>query len=102
MLTNLLKDRVLLIKKTITQGVLGKTETYIPVGWKYASVKPLSAQARVQYQQLNSVVEYEVTMRKGDTITLGNYKIKWGNKTLEPSAPMKELDDSIIIPCKEL
>jgi len=41
-------------------------------------------------------------MRKGVTITLGNHRILWGNKTLEPTATQRERDGVLVIPCKEI
>ena len=102
MLTNLMKDRVLLIQKTITQGALGQTVTYKPVQWKYCQVKLLSAQGRLQYQQLNSEATHEVQFRSDVTVSLGNYRIKWGSKTLEPTDPARLVDGNTIVPVKEI
>lgn len=103
MLTNLMKDRVLLVEKTITQGALGQTVTYKPVQWKFAQVKPLNAQARLQYQQLgHSEVTHEVMFRGDVTVSLGNYQIKHGSLTLEPVNPPRLIDGNTIIPVKEI
>lgn len=102
MLSNLLKDRVLLIQKTITQGALGQTITYKPVQWKYAQVKLLNAQARVQYQQLNSVVTHEIILRGDVTVSLGEYRIKHGSETYEPVGPVHLIDGNTIVAVKEI
>ncbi len=103
MLSNLLKDRVLLIQKVIVQGPLGGTTTYVPVQWKYAQVKPLSVYARAQYQQAgHSEVTHEVTFRDEVTISLGNYRIKHGPRTYEPVEPAKIVDGNTIIAVKEI
>ena len=102
MLANLSKDRVLLIQKSITQGALGQTVAYKPVQWKHCQVKLLSAQARLQYQQLNSVVTHEVMFRGDVTASMGNYRIKWGSKTLEPVDPARLIDGNTIVPVKEI
>lgn len=102
MLANLNKDRVLLIQKSITQGALGQTVTYKPVQWKYAQVKLLSAQGRLQYQQLKSNATYEVTFRGDVTVSMGNYRIKWGSKTLESTDPARLVDGNTIVPVKEI
>uniref|UniRef100_A0A6M3IPF3 Putative head-tail joining protein n=1 Tax=viral metagenome TaxID=1070528 RepID=A0A6M3IPF3_9ZZZZ len=102
MLANLLKARVQLVQKSITQGVLGQTVTYVPIQYKYAQVKPLSASARVQYQQLNSVVTHEVTLRGEVTVDLGEYQIKWKDKTLEPVGPTRLVNGNTIVAVKEL
>ena len=102
MLINLLKDRVLLIQKTITHGALGQTVTHGPVQWKYALVKPLSAQARAQYQQLDSIVTHEVTFRGDVAVSLGNYKIKHGSNTYEPVEPARLIDGNTVVAVKEV
>ncbi len=102
MLSNLLKDKVLLIQKSATQGALGQTVTKKPVQWKYAQVKLLDARARLQYQQLDSVVTHEITFRGDVTVSLGNYQIKWGSKTLEPVEPVKLIDGNTVVPAKEI
>ena len=102
MLGNMLQERVLLIKKTITQGALGQTITYIPVQHKYASVIPLDAQSRLQYQQLNSVVTHKIIFRGDVTIAVGNYRIKHGAKTYEPVVPPQLLDGNTVVMVKEI
>jgi len=102
MLSNILRSKVTLQKKTISQGPLGSTVTYIPVHEYYARVIPLDVRTIAQYMQLNTVASYEVLMRKGATITLGNHRILWGNKTLEPTATQRERDGVLVIPCKEI
>ena len=102
MLTNLLKERGLLIQRVSSQGALGQTVTYIPVQWKFCQVKLLSAQARLQYQQLKSNATHEVLFRGDVTVSLGNYRIKWGSKTLEPVDPSRLIDGNTIVPAKEI
>ncbi len=102
MLSNLMKDRVLLVQKTITTGALGQTVTYKPIQWKHAQVKLLNAQARLQYQQLNSVATHEVMFRSDVTVSMGNYRIKWGAKTLEPTDPARLVEGNTIVPVKEI
>ncbi len=102
MLSNLFKDRVLLVQKTIAQGALGQTVTYKPIQWKHAQVKLLSAQGRLQYQQLDSLATHEVMFRNDVTVSMGNYRIKWGSKTLEPTDPARLVDGNTIVPVKEI
>ncbi len=102
MIVNLLKVSVLLVEKTITQGVLGQTVTYKPVQRKNALIKPLSAQARVQYQQLHSEVTHEIIFRDEVTVDLGNYRIKHGSKTYEPVGPTHLIDGNTIVAVKEI
>ena len=102
MLTNLFADRIQLQEKTVVQGALGQTLTWKPVQWKYAAVIPLSAEARAQYQQLNSVVTHKIILRGDVTITLGNYRMKHGAKIYEPAGPTQLIDGNTVIVCKEV
>jgi len=102
MLANLMKYRVLLIQKSITQGALGQTVTYKPVQHKFCQVKLLNADARLRYQQLDSNVTHEVMFRGDVTVSIGNYRIKWGSKTLEPVNPSRLIDGNTIVPAKEI
>ncbi len=102
MLANLMKDRVLLFQRVSSQGALGQTVTYKPTQWKFAQVKLLSAQGRLQYQQLKSNATHEVMFRSDVTVSLGNYRMKWGSKTLEPTDPARLVDGNTIVPVKEI
>jgi len=102
MLANVLKDRIEIQKKVKVRGALGETVNYKPYCNAYASVIPLDVKTQAQYQQLNTVAQYLVTMRDGLNITLGNYRFKWNEKTLEPSATQTKRSGFITIPCKEV
>lgn len=102
MLANLMKDRVLLIQKVSSQGAMGSTVTYVPVQHKFCQVKLLNADARLWYQQLNSNVTHEVMFRGDVTVSMGNYRIKWGSKTLEPTDPARLVEGNTIVPVKEI
>jgi len=102
MLSNILRSKVTLQKKTISQGPLGSIVTYIPVHEYYARVIPLDVRTIAQFMQLGTVASYEVVIRKGVTVTLGNHRILWRGKTLEPTATQTEKDEVSIIPCKEI
>jgi len=102
MLASMLRSKVKLQEKTIIQGPLGQVVTWKPIHEYYARVIPLDVRTIAQFMQLNTVASYEVLMRKGATITLGNHRILWGNKTLEPTATQRERDGVLVIPCKEI
>ena len=102
MLASMLRSKVKLQEKTIIQGPLGQVVIWKPIHEYYARVIPLDVRTIAQFMQLNTVASYEVLMRKGATITLGNHRILWGNKTLEPTATQRERDGVLVIPCKEI
>ena len=102
MLASMLRSKVKLQEKTIIQGPLGRFVTWKPIHEYYARVIPLDVRTIAQFMQLNTVASYEVLMRKGATITLGNRRILWRGKTLEPTATQTEKDEVSIIPCKEI
>jgi len=102
MLASVLNQRVQLQEKFVVQGPLGQTVTWKFVKDMYGRVKPLSAQAKWQYQQLGSVVTHEVILRKGTEFNLGNNRMIWRNKILEPISPPMEIEDSLLIPCAEV
>lgn len=98
---NAKKSRVLLRKKTITNGALGQTETIAPVGWKYAAVIPLDAKAMVAYQQLNSIVSHRVIFSGKVDIEIGTYDILWGDKVLTPVGPVQIIDGDTVLVVSE-
>jgi hypothetical protein len=102
MLTNLLKDRVLVVDKTATQGALGATVYKSPNHYHYALVRPLSVQARASFQQLDSLVTHEVLFRDEVTISLGQHQIKHGSKTYEPVEPPKLIEHITVVAVKEI
>lgn len=101
MLTNVKKDRVQVQLKTTTLTAGGETEVWSPVQTRYALVKPLGTKAITEYQQLNSEVSYEIIFDNPADYTLGNYRFKWKNKTLIPSAPPRVLTKVTVVPVKE-
>jgi len=102
MLTNLLKTKVLLRQKQVTQGALGQKVTWVPVQEKHASVRPLDAKSRATYMQLNSEVTHIVTFRGDVTITVGDYLIEHGSKTYQPVNPAKKIKNMTAIEVKEI
>ena len=102
MLASMLRSKVKLQEKTIIQGPLGQVVIWKPIHEYYARVIPLDVRTIAQFMQLGTVASYEVVIRKGVTVTLGNHRILWRGKTLEPTATQTEKDEVSIIPCKEI
>ena len=102
MLSNLLRDRVQIQVKTVTQTALGQTVTWKPVETRHARVIPLDAKARAVYQQLQSEVSHRIVMRGAVSLNLGSNRFKWGDKTLEPVEPPQIIDGNTTIAVKEM
>jgi len=101
-MVNIFKDRVRIQEKTITQGALGQTVVWKPVETRYARVVLLDASARAIYQQLHSEVSHKVIFRDGVTLSMGNHRILWKDKTLEPIEPPQEVGNEIVIAVREV
>jgi len=101
-LTNALKDRVQIQVKTSTQTALGETEVWKPVESRHARVIPLDAKARAVYMQMQSEVTHKVIFRGSVSITLGNNRLLWGSKTLEPVEPVQYNEGSAIVMVREV
>lgn len=93
-LVNILKDRVTIQLRTATQTVTGETVIWTPVETRHARVIPLDAKARAVYQQLQSQVSHKVIFRGSVSLSLGNNRMLWKDKTLEPVEPVQTLDDN--------
>jgi len=82
---------------------MGETITWTPVEKRYARVVPLDAAARAVYMQMQSIVTHKVVMRGGISISLGNNRLLWGSKILEPVEPVQTLDDKTsVVMVKEI
>jgi len=101
MRANLLKDRIQVQQRTVTEGAMGSTIIWKPVQWRFGRVIPLSAQARSQYQQLNTHVTHKILFEKGITLNLADYRFKCLSRTYEPTEPPITLDDNTAIVVKE-
>lgn len=101
-LANMLKDRVIIQVKTTTQTALGETVIWKPVETRYARVIPLDAKARAVYMQMQSIVTHKVIFRGSVSLNLGNNRLLWGSKTLEPVEPPQLLNDTTIVMVKEV
>lgn len=103
MLANILKDRVTIQVKTITQTSTGETVVWKPVSTRYARVIPLDAKARAAYMQNKSEVTHKIIFNKGViTLTLGNNRILHGSKTYEPMEPTADIGHSTVVMVKEI
>lgn len=102
MRTNLFKDRIQLQQRTVTEGAMGQTLTWKPVQWKYGRVIPLTAQARVEYQQLNTSVTHKLVFEKGITLNLADYRFKCLDKTFQPTEPPITLEENTVIVVGEI
>jgi len=103
MTTNILKDRVTIQEKVPTRlAVGGESVVWKPVETRYARVIPLDARARAVYQQLQSEVSHKVIFRGNVSLSLGNYRLLWGAKTLEPVEPPQIIENSTVIVVKEI
>lgn len=92
-LANMLRDRVIIQLRTATQTATGETVIWTPVETRHARVVPLDAAARAVYQQLQSQVSHKVIFRGSVSLSLGDNRLLWGSKTLEPVEPVQTLDD---------
>lgn len=100
-LANILRDRVLIQLKTTTQTALGQTEVWTPVQTMYARVIPLDAKARAVYMQMQSEVSHKIIFRGNVSLSLGNNRLLWKDKTLEPVEPVQEVGNSTVVMVKE-
>lgn len=94
MLSNILKDRVQIQLRVAIQTAMGETVIWAPVEVRHARVIPLDARARAVYQQMQSEVTHKVIFRGSVSLSLGNNRLSWGSKTLEPVEPVQVLDNS--------
>jgi len=92
-LANILKDRVTVQLRSTTATSTGETVTWTPVETRHCRVVPLSAAAIAIYQQLQSQVSHKVIFRGSISLSLGDNRLLWGSKTLEPVGPIQTLDD---------
>lgn len=92
MLAGVLKQRVKLQEKTITQGALGQTIVWKPIQDLYARVMPLSVQAIAQFQQLDTSVTHKILLRGTVEINLGIHRLLHKTKTYQPKQSAKHYD----------
>lgn len=102
MLVNVLTDFIIIQKKNVSQTATGETVVWTPVDTRYALVIPLDAKARAVYQQLKSEVSHKVILRGSVSLSLGNNRLLWNDKILEPVEPAQKIDNATIVICKEV
>jgi len=102
MRTNLLRDRIQIQHRTVIEGAMGAAVTWASIQHRYGRVIPLSAQARAQYQQLNTEVTHRIIFEKGITLNLADYRFKHLSKTYEPTEPPITMEDNTVIVVKEV
>ncbi len=102
MRTNLFKDRIQIQSRTVNEAAMGQTLTWAPVQTRYGRVIPLTARARIEYQQLNTVVTHKICFEKGITLNLADYRFKCLDKTYEPTEPPITLEDNSVIVVSEV
>jgi head-tail adaptor len=101
MRANLLKDRIQIQQRTVTESAMGSTVVWKPVQHRYGRVVPLSAQARAEYQQINTVVTHKILLAKGVTVNLADYRFKHLSKTYEVTQPPLTYQNNTVIVVKE-
>ena len=101
-MANVLRDRVLIQVKTTTQTSTGETVIWKPVERKHARVIPLDVRTIALYMQKKSEVTHRVVMRGTVSLTLGNNRLLWEDKTLEPVEPTQKVGESTIIMVRQI
>ena len=101
-LTNVLKDRVQIQLRTSTRGPLGETVVWSPVAILNCRVIPLDAKAQAVYMQMKSEVSHKVIFRDGVSLSLGNNRLLWKDKTLELVEPMQVVGNATVVLVKEV
>jgi len=98
-----LKHRVSIHVKATSQSALGESEDWTPLTWKYARVIPIDSNSRAAYQQNQSQITHRILFNKDAvTITLGNNRIKYEDKTFEPIEPPFENGNYMAVGVKEV
>ena len=92
-----MNDVVLVEERTVAMDSNGETVVWNPVQRRHAEVMPVSAQARVAYQQLNSVVTHRVVFKGLCTVRLGDHRFVWGAETLIPAAPPQTFHGNTVV-----
>ena len=94
----MMKDVVLIEVRTATLSAVGETVTWSPSGTKrHCEVIPVSASARLAYQQMNSEVTHKVRLNGKATIRLGDHRFVWGSKTLVPSQSPEIINGKTVV-----
>ena len=98
----MLRDRITILQRVATMTAIGETVTWVPVEKRYARVVPMNAKARAIYQQMQSHATHVVTLRDDVSLSLGDYRILWKDKTLDPTDPPTEREGVTTIAVEEI
>ena len=92
MLASMLRSKVKLQEKTITQGPLGQVVTWKPIHEYYARVIPLDVRTIAQFMQLNTQVTHKIILRGAVEVNLGSHRILYEDKTYQPQQSAKHVN----------
>lgn len=101
-LTNALRDRVSIQFRFAVQGALGETIIWTPVEMKHCRVIPLDVKAIAIYQQMQSEVTHKVVFRESVSLSIGNNRLLWKDKILEPVEPPQSVGNATVVMVKEV
>jgi len=101
MLTNLLKRKCTIQKKTVTSGPLGDTETWADVGSYWCRRISVDVQTRAAYQQLNTVVTDRFLFSGKVELNLGEHRIIYAGTTYELIETAQHLDNETTVMVKQ-
>lgn len=101
-----LRNRITIQSITRVQTPGGWTEAWADSTNVWANLSQPSPSGTARYAQAGySLVTHEVTLRAGPSIQLGKSRFKLGDRTFEPTAPVRDADQTgrfILVPCREL
>ncbi len=100
-LTNILKHRVTIQLRVATQTATGETIIWTPVETRSARVIPLDARARAVYMQMQGIVSHKIIFRGSVSLSLGDNRLLWKDKTLVQVGPVLELGHTTVVLAKE-
>ena len=102
MKVNMLKDRVRVGVRASVMSATGETVVWGDLGYRFASVIPLSTTERIAFQQLKSEVSHKIVMRGTLDYPTIPHRFLWKDKTLETTDSPQEIDGMSIINANEL
>jgi hypothetical protein len=99
MYSNILTEKISIQEGTATDGILGRTIIWKPIGEFYGRIIPIDAKAQIAYQQLNKVITHKILLRGKVTITLGKHRFLSNYVEYDPIEPVQMVngDSSILV-----
>lgn len=101
-----LRERIELLMGVEVNTVGGPTTEWDHVDTVWAQVAQVGASGAARYAQAGySNVTHEVTMRAGPELSLAHTRIRWGQRELQPIAPVMQADHRgrfVTIACREV